>query len=66
MEYKKYIFDKNLIILNTNKFQKLVEFMKNCEYNKERYKLYDKMRHEILNETNNKIVYKDVLDFIEK
>lgn len=40
--------------------------MKNCEYNKERYKLYDKMRHEILNETNNKIVYKDVLDFIEK
>lgn len=40
--------------------------MKNCGYNKERYKLYDKMRHEILNEINNKIVYKYVLDVIKK
>lgn len=54
------------VIQNINKFQKLVEFIKNCGYNKVSYKLYDKMRHEILNETNNKIVYKDVLDFIEK
>lgn len=54
------------VIQNTNKFKKLVEFIKNCGYNKVSYKLYDKMRHEILNETNNKIVYKDILDFIEK
>ena len=29
-------------------------------------KLYQKMRHEILNEKNKKIVYNDILDFINK
>ena len=29
-------------------------------------KLYDGMRHEILNEVDNKIVYKDILDFINE
>jgi alpha-beta hydrolase superfamily lysophospholipase len=29
-------------------------------------KLYPNMRHEILNETNNKEVYKDIIDFLDK
>ncbi|MCQ2792046.1 MAG: lysophospholipase [Bacilli bacterium] len=29
-------------------------------------KLYDKMRHEILNENNNKVVYQDILEFLDK
>lgn len=54
------------VIQNANKFQELVEFIKECGYNNVNSKLYDKMRHELLNEIQNQIVYKDILDFIGK
>ena len=34
-------------------------------YNNIQNKLYDGMRHEILNEKESNLVYKDILDFIE-
>lgn len=51
-------FGKDIIKLY-NTYKKLN--IKNVEY-----KLYDNMRHEIINETNNKIVYNDIINFITK
>lgn len=53
------------VIVNEKKFNKLIYFMKRRGYKTVKSKLYDNMRHEILNETENKIVYKDILDFIK-
>ncbi len=44
----------------------LEEFIKKLGYENVNSKLYQKMRHEILNEKNKKIVYNDILDFINK
>ena len=40
--------------------------MKRRGYKTVKSKLYDNMRHEILNEKENKIVYKDILNFINE
>lgn len=35
-------------------------------YRKSKFIVYDNMYHEVLNETDNKKVYKDILDFLSK
>lgn len=54
------------VIQNKDKFNKLILFLKNRGYKNIEYKLYEGKRHELLNETNKKEVYNDVLEFIEK
>lgn len=54
------------VIQNEKKFKALEEFIKKLGYENVNSKLYQKMRHEILNEKNKKIVYNDILDFINK
>lgn len=52
------------VIQNEEKFTKLSKFITERGYKNVQSKLYNDMKHEILNEKNNKIVYKDILDFI--
>lgn len=53
------------VIQNEEKFTKLSKFITERGYKNVQSKLYNDMKHESLNEKNNKIVYKDILDFIE-
>ena len=46
------------VIQNEKKFKSLIKFMTDRGYKNVKSKLYENMRHEILNEKNNKIVYK--------
>lgn len=54
------------VIQNEEKFTKLSKFITERGYKNVQSKLYNDMKHEILNEKNNEIVYKDILNFIEK
>lgn len=53
------------VIQSEEKFNNLIKFIKDRGYKNVQSKLYKNMRHEILNEKNNEIVYKDILNFIE-
>lgn len=53
------------VIQNKEKFNELKEFLSKIGYSNIKSKLYENMRHEILNETNNKLVYEDVLNFFD-
>lgn len=53
------------VIQNKEKFSDLSKFITERGYRNVQSKLYNDMRHEILNEKNNEIVYKDILNFIE-
>jgi len=53
------------VIQNEKKFKALEEFVKKLGYENVNSKLYQKMRHEILNEKESNLVYKDILNFIE-
>lgn len=46
--------------------QALADMYKKYGVEKLSLKIYDNMRHEILNEENNKIVYQDIVDFLNK
>ncbi len=52
------------VIINKDKWLESQEFLKKLGYKNIQNKLYDRMRHEILNEKESNIVYKDILDFI--
>lgn len=52
------------VIGGENKFNHLCNFLYKAGYKNIRSKLYKNMRHEILNEKDNKKVYKDILKFI--
>lgn len=54
------------VIQSKRKFEKLAKFLQKRGYNDVEFKLYPEMRHEILNEINNQIVYNDVLNFLMK
>lgn len=54
------------VIQNVNKFNELKTFLEEAGYKNIKSKLYKNMRHELLNEKDNKSVYKDILEFIEK
>jgi len=51
--------------INDKKFKDAVHTMKNVGYIHVSYRLFNDMRHEILNETNKQIVYEDVLKTLE-
>lgn len=53
------------VITSEKKFNALYSFIKNIGYYNVKKKLYDGMRHEILNEMNNKLVYDDILTFLK-
>lgn len=53
------------VIMNKEKWLESQDFLKTLGYNNIQNRLYDGMRHEILNEKESNLVYKDILDFIE-
>lgn len=52
------------VIQSEEKFNELISFIKNVGYTNVKAKLYENMKHEILNEKENTVVYKDILEFI--
>ena len=53
------------VIINKEKWLESQDFLKILGYNNIQNKLYEGMRHEILNEKESNLVYKDILNFIE-
>lgn len=53
------------VIGNANQFEKMQQFLKERGYQHVEGKLYEKMRHEILNETDRQRVYEDLYTFLE-
>ena len=56
---------KDPYITNASKFESAVQFLRDRGYRNVTAKLYEGMRHEVLNEKNKAIVYKDVVRFCE-
>lgn len=54
------------VIQSEKKFNELVSFLKNVGYCKIDSKLYDGKRHELLNEIDKDVIYKDIVNFINK
>lgn len=54
------------VIQDEKKFLELVDFLKELGYKDVTSKLYKGLKHEILNEEEKNIIYKDVLDFFNK
>lgn len=57
---------KDPVIQDEKKFLELVDFLKELGYKDVTSKLYKGLKHEILNEEEKNIIYKDVLDFFNK
>ncbi len=55
-----------MIHQNENKFLELVDFLKELGYKNVTSKLYKDLKHEILNENEKEIIYKDILKFLNK
>lgn len=53
------------VIGDAKQFEKMQQFLKDRGYKNVEGKLYKKMRHEILNETNRELVYEDFYSFLE-
>ena len=53
------------VIQSRDRFYELSEFLKKLGYSDVRSKLYEGMRHELLNERERKQVYRDVLSFLQ-
>ena len=49
-----------MIHQNENKFLELVDFLKELGYKNVTSKLYKDLKHEILNENEKEIIYKDI------
>ena len=56
--------EDDLVIRSGRKFDDLGQFLTEVGYADIRSRLYEHMRHEILNETDRQTVYRDVLDFL--
>lgn len=54
------------VIINKKKWIDSQEFLRKIGYKDIKNKLYDGLRHEILNEKNNQEIYADILKFIEE
>ena len=54
------------VIGNINLFNDLKQLLLNIGYKNIESKLYKDLRHEILNEENNILIYQDILNFIQK
>lgn len=53
------------VIINKEKWIQSQEFLRNLGYSNISNKLYDGLRHEILNEGNNENIYNNILDFVK-
>lgn len=51
---------------NMKMFNQSIQLMKDIGYKNVNYKVYENMRHEILNETNKHIVYEDILNKLKE
>lgn len=60
------IGENDPVIGNINLFNDLKHFLLNIGYKNIESKLYKDLRHEILNEENNILIYQDILNFIQK
>lgn len=58
--------ENDLVIGNINLFNDLKQLLLNIGYKNIESKLYKDLRHEILNEENNILIYQDILNFIQK
>ena len=58
--------ENNPVIGNINLFNDLKKLLLNIGYKNIESKLYKDLRHEILNEENNILIYQDILNFIQK
>lgn len=58
--------EDDIVIKNKEKWLKSIKFLEDRGYKNIQYKLYPHMKHVILCENNNEIVYKDIIEFIEK
>ncbi len=67
-ELKLYVIagENDPVIQNKTKFEELVNFLEEIGYKNIKFKLYKNMKHEILNEKENKKVYDDIFNFIDK
>lgn len=54
------------VIKNSRKFQELVAFLNDLSYNNTEFKLYQDLRHELLQEDIKDIIIQDILEFMEK
>ena len=54
------------VLVNEKLQKQRLTFLKDIGYEKVSEKVYPGLRHEILNEKDNKKIYKDILDFIKK
>lgn len=54
------------VIGNINLFNDLKQFLLNIGYKNIENKLHKDLRHEIINEENNKLIYQNILNFIQK
>lgn len=52
------------VIQNKKKFEQMILFLKDLGYVNIQSRLYGKMRHELLNESERNIVYEDILKFL--
>lgn len=54
------------VLVNEKLQKQRIDFLKEIGYKNVSEKVYPGLRHEILNEVDNQIVYKDILDYIKK
>lgn len=54
------------VIVNEEKFEELKHFLQARGYKSVTSKLYESLRHEILNEDNNEFIYQDIVNFFDK
>ena len=58
--------EKDPVIQNKEKFEELKQFLVNIGYKHVSSKLYPGLKHELLNEKEHDMIYKDIYQFIEK
>lgn len=56
----------DIVTGSTKGIEDSINVLKNAGYKNITYKEYDHMRHEVLNEKDNKIVYADILEFLDE
>ena len=54
------------VIINKKEWLKSIDFLRKIGYTNIKSKLYRNSRHELINEYTNNVVYKDIIDFIDK
>lgn len=58
--------EKDPVIQSTKKFDELENFLNKIGYTKSQHKIYQDLRHELLNEEEHKQIFEDILNFIKE